>query len=146
MQVMGWTSDSKWWGQYTSLSVTLLFSSPYQPPPPPPPPTLPWTLNDKRYFLPRLMNFNYWPLKFRKLKFPARIQCHLPPNPPPPPIPPLSVSVSLTGVSSKVRFNRPLHGFRRHLGCGAVAAKITANVWEILQLSTLITPQLHVQF
>ena len=42
--------------------------------------------------------------------------------------------------------NRPLHGFRRHLGCGAVAAKITANVWEILQLSTLITPQLHVQF
>ena len=42
--------------------------------------------------------------------------------------------------------NRPLHGFRRHLGCGAVAAKITANVWKILQLSTLITPQLHVQF
>ena len=42
--------------------------------------------------------------------------------------------------------NRPLHGFRRHLGCGAVAAKITAYVWEIIQLSTLITPQLHVQF
>ena len=42
--------------------------------------------------------------------------------------------------------NRPLHGFRRHLGCGAVAGKITANVWEILQLSTLIIPQLHVQF
>ena len=42
--------------------------------------------------------------------------------------------------------NRPLHGFRRHLGCGAVAAKISANVWEILQLSTLITPQLQVQF
>ena len=35
-------------------------------------------------------------------------------------------------------YNRPLHGFRRHLGCGAVAAKITANVWEILQLSTLV--------
>ena len=42
--------------------------------------------------------------------------------------------------------NRPLHGFRRHLGCGAVAAKIIANIWEILQLSTVITPQLHVQF
>ena len=41
---------------------------------------------------------------------------------------------------------RPLDGFRRHLGCGAFAAKITANVWEILQLSTLITPQLHVGF
>ena len=37
-----------------------------------------------------------------------------------------------------------MHGFRRHLGCGEVAAKITVNVWEILQLSTLITPQLHV--
>ena len=36
--------------------------------------------------------------------------------------------------------NRPLHGFRRHLGCGAVAAKITANVWDIVQLSTPITP------
>ena len=42
--------------------------------------------------------------------------------------------------------NRPLHGFRRHLGCGAVAAKITANVWKILQLSTLVTPQVHVGF
>ena len=41
---------------------------------------------------------------------------------------------------SSVENNRPLHGFRRHLGCGAVVAKITANVWEILQLSTLITP------
>ena len=41
---------------------------------------------------------------------------------------------------------RPLHGFHRRLGCGAVAAKIRANVWEILQLSTLITPQLHLQF
>ena len=35
--------------------------------------------------------------------------------------------------------NRPLHGFRHYL---VVAAKITENVWrEILQLSTLITPQ-----
>ena len=42
--------------------------------------------------------------------------------------------------------NRPLHGFGRHLGCGAVAAKITANVWKILQISTLFTPQLHVRF
>ena len=42
--------------------------------------------------------------------------------------------------------NRPLHGFRRHLGCGAVAAKITANIWKILQLSTVIISQLHVQF
>ena len=32
------------------------------------------------------------------------------------------------------RDNRPLHGFRRHLGCGAFAAKFTANVWKILQL------------
>ena len=42
--------------------------------------------------------------------------------------------------------NRPLYGFRRHLGLGAVTAKITANVWKILHLSTLITPQLHVNF
>ena len=42
--------------------------------------------------------------------------------------------------------NRPLHGFRRHLGCGAVAAKITANVWDIVQLSTSITPQLYIGF
>ena len=34
--------------------------------------------------------------------------------------------------------NRPLHGFRRHLGCGAVTAKTTANVWEILQLYFII--------
>ena len=51
-----------------------------------------------------------------------------------------------TTCAALIRYNRPLHGFRRHLGCGAVAAKITANVWKILQLSTLITPQLHVQF
>ena len=25
--------------------------------------------------------------------------------------------------------NKPLHGFRRHLGCGVDTAKITANVW-----------------
>ena len=42
--------------------------------------------------------------------------------------------------------NRPLHGFRRHLGCGALAAKITVNVWDIIQLSTLITPQLSSDF
>ena len=28
--------------------------------------------------------------------------------------------------------SRPLHSFRRHLGCGAVAAKITANIWDIV--------------
>ena len=27
--------------------------------------------------------------------------------------------------------NRPMHGFCRHLGCGAVAAKITVIVWDI---------------
>ena len=43
-------------------------------------------------------------------------------------------------------FHRPLHGFHRHLGCGAVTEKITANVWEILQLSTLTTPQLQIWF
>ena len=42
--------------------------------------------------------------------------------------------------------NRPLHGFSRHLGCGAVAAKITANVWDIVQLSTPITPELYIGF
>ena len=36
--------------------------------------------------------------------------------------------------------NRPIHGFRRHLGWGSVAAKITSNVWEIVQLSNLVTP------
>ena len=29
---------------------------------------------------------------------------------------------------NKLEDSRPLHSFRRHLGCGAVAAKITANV------------------
>ena len=38
---------------------------------------------------------------------------------------------------------RPFQGFRRHLGGGAVAAKITANVWEIVQLSNLVTPLLY---
>ena len=42
--------------------------------------------------------------------------------------------------------NRPLHGFHRHLGCGAAAAKITANVWDFVQLSTLITPHLYIGF
>ena len=42
--------------------------------------------------------------------------------------------------------NRPLHGFHRHLGYGALAAKITVNVWDIIQLSTLITPQLLSDF
>ena len=36
--------------------------------------------------------------------------------------------------------NGPLHGFR------AVAAKITANVGDIFQLSTPITPQLYIGF
>ena len=39
--------------------------------------------------------------------------------------------------------NRPFQGLRRHLGGGAVAAKITANVWEIIQLSNLVTPLLY---
>ena len=39
--------------------------------------------------------------------------------------------------------NGPFQGFRRHLGGGAVAAKITANVWEIVQLSNLVTPLLY---
>ena len=39
--------------------------------------------------------------------------------------------------------SRPFHGFRRHLGWGSVAAKITANVWEIVQLSNLVTPLLY---
>ena len=42
-----------------------------------------------------------------------------------------------------VRINRPFQGFRRHLGGGAVAAKIIANVWEIVQLSNLVTPLLY---
>ena len=42
--------------------------------------------------------------------------------------------------------NRPLHGFCRHLGCGTVAAKITVNVWDIVQISTPITPQLYIGF
>ena len=39
--------------------------------------------------------------------------------------------------------NRPFQGFRDHLGGGAVAAKITANVWKIVQLSNLVTPLLY---
>ena len=39
--------------------------------------------------------------------------------------------------------NRLFQGFRRHLGGGAVAVKITANVWEIVQLSNLVTPLLY---
>ena len=39
--------------------------------------------------------------------------------------------------------NRPIQVYGRHLGGGAVAAKITANVWEIVQLSTLATPLLY---
>ena len=39
--------------------------------------------------------------------------------------------------------NTPFHGFRRHLGWGSVAAKITANAWEIVQLSNLVTPLLY---
>ena len=37
----------------------------------------------------------------------------------------------------QTRTNRPFHGFHRHLGWGPVEAKITANVWEIVQLSNL---------
>ena len=41
-------------------------------------------------------------------------------------------------IAASISYNiRPLHGFRRHLGCGAVAARITTNVWEILQLLVL---------
>ena len=48
------------------------------------------------------------------------------------------------GNNALAHLNRPLHGFRCHLGCGAVAAKITANVWDIVQLSTPITPELYI--
>ena len=34
--------------------------------------------------------------------------------------------------------NRPFQGFRRHLGGGAVAAKITANVWGFKILITIV--------
>ena len=57
-----------------------------------------------------------------------------------------SAAVCKTNISTFTDLvNRPLHGFRRrrHLGCGGVAARITANVWDIVQLSTLITPQLY---
>ena len=56
------------------------------------------------------------------------------------------VVIPFTGHKIVNRDNRPLHGFRRHLGCGAFAANFTANVWKILQISTLITSQLHVGF
>ena len=37
-------------------------------------------------------------------------------------------------LQNVLKHNRPLlHGFRRHLGCWAVAAKITANVWDIVE-------------
>ena len=39
--------------------------------------------------------------------------------------------------------NRPFQGFRRHLGGGAVTAKIIVNVLEIVQLSNLVTPLLY---
>ena len=42
--------------------------------------------------------------------------------------------------------NRPLHGFHHHFGCEAVVAKVTANVWGIVQLSTPITPQVYIGF
>ena len=43
------------------------------------------------------------------------------------------------------------HGSRRHLGWGEggggrVAAKVAANVWEIVQLSSLVTSQLYLEF
>ena len=40
-------------------------------------------------------------------------------------------------------FNRPFQGFRRHPGWGVVTAKIPANVWEIVQLSNLVTQLLY---
>ena len=42
-----------------------------------------------------------------------------------------------------IYLDRPFHGFRRHLGWGSVAAKISAHVWEIVQLSNLVTPLLY---
>ena len=42
--------------------------------------------------------------------------------------------------------NRPLHGFRRYLGCGALAAKITVNVWDIIHHSTLINSTIIIGF
>ena len=45
--------------------------------------------------------------------------------------------------SCATKYNRPFHGFRCHLEWGSVATKITANVWEIVQLSNLVTPLLY---
>ena len=42
-----------------------------------------------------------------------------------------------------IYFNIPLHGFRRHIGLGAVAAKSTANVRKVVQFSTLVTLLLY---
>ena len=54
---------------------------------------------------------------------------------------PFEKSIDGAKLLSTPWVNKPLHGFSRHLGCGAVAAIITANVWDIVQLSTLIAPQ-----
>ena len=51
--------------------------------------------------------------------------------------------VALAQFQPQLLLNRPFHGFRCHLGWGSVAAKITVNVWEIVQLSNLVTPLLY---
>ena len=48
--------------------------------------------------------------------------------------------VVIRGTECKDVLNVPFQGFHGHLGGGAVAAKITANVWEIVQLPNLVTP------
>ena len=47
--------------------------------------------------------------------------------------------VIYTPVFMKSHF-KDFQGFCHHLGGDAVAAKITADVWEIVQLSNLVTP------
>ena len=49
-------------------------------------------------------------------------------------------------LKEKGNVNRLLNGFRFHLGLETIVAKITANVWEIAQFSTLITLLVYIAF
>ena len=42
--------------------------------------------------------------------------------------------------------NSRFRGNPRHLGRGAVAANVAANVWETVQFSNLITQTLYIRF
>ena len=50
---------------------------------------------------------------------------------------------SIFHLSPVFSFELVQHGFRRHLGWESVAAKITANIWEIVQLSNFVTLLLY---